>query len=280
MRDLKKTPITIATLKEQKGKEPIAMLTAYDYCLAGLFDNAGIEIILVGDSLGNVVLGYSSTLPVTMDDIIHHSKAVVRGASRALVVADMPFMSYQASIEQGISNAGRLMKEGGANAVKLEGGLEICPLVEKLVVSGIPVMGHIGLTPQSVNQLGGFKVQGKNLAAAQKLIEDAKALAAAGAFAVVLECIPDKLAAKITAELDIPTIGIGAGNGCDGQVLVCNDFLGMNSGFTPKFVKKYRLLHEEISQAAQEYIKDVKTRTFPAPEHVFSINEEVLEKLY
>lgn len=277
---MKRTPITIATLKEQKGKEAISMLTAYDYCLAGLFDAAGIEIILVGDSLGNVVLGYSSTLPVTMEDIIHHTRAVVRGSNRALIVADMPFMSYQASIEQGMLNAGRLMKEGGANAVKLEGGEEICELVSKLVVSGIPVMGHIGLTPQSVNQLGGFKVQGKSLNDAQKIINAAKALAEAGVFALVLECIPDKLAARITAELDIPTIGIGAGNACDGQVLVCNDFLGMNSGFTPKFVKKYRLLHEEISKATQEYIQDVKSRAFPGKEHVFGMNEELLEKLY
>ena len=277
---MKRTPITIATLKEQKGKEAISMLTAYDYCLAGLFDAAGIEIILVGDSLGNVVLGYSSTLPVTMEDIIHHTRAVVRGSNRALIVADMPFMSYQASIEQGMINAGRLMKEGGANAVKLEGGEEICELVSKLVVSGIPVMGHIGLTPQSVNQLGGFKVQGKSLNDAQKIINAAKALAEAGVFALVLECIPDKLAARITAELDIPTIGIGAGNACDGQVLVCNDFLGMNSGFTPKFVKKYRLLHDEISKATQEYIQDVKSRAFPSKEHVFGMNEELLEKLY
>ena len=277
---MKRTPITIATLKEQKGKEAISMLTAYDYCLAGLFDAAGIEIILVGDSLGNVVLGYSSTLPVTMEDIIHHTRAVVRGSNRALIVADMPFMSYQASIEQGMLNAGRLMKEGGANAVKLEGGEEICELVSKLVVSGIPVMGHIGLTPQSVNQLGGFKVQGKSLNDAQKIINAAKALAEAGVFALVLECIPDKLAARITAELDIPTIGIGAGNACDGQVLVCNDFLGMNSGFTPKFVKKYRLLHDEISKATQEYIQDVKSRAFPSKEHVFGMNEELLEKLY
>ena len=277
---MKRTPITIATLKEQKGKEAISMLTAYDYCLAGLFDAAGIEIILVGDSLGNVVLGYSSTLPVTMEDIIHHTRAVVRGSNRALIVADMPFMSYQASIEQGMLNAGRLMKEGGANAVKLEGGEEICELVSKLVVSGIPVMGHIGLTPQSVNQLGGFKVQGKSLNDAQKIINAAKALAEAGVFALVLECIPDKLAARITAELDIPTIGIGAGNACDGQVLVCNDFLGMNSGFTQKKKKKYRLLHDEISKATQEYIQDVKSRAFPSKEHVFGMNEELLEKLY
>lgn len=277
---MKTNQVTVATLKAQKGQEPIAMLTAYDYCLAGLFDAAGVEVILVGDSLGNVVLGYSSTLPVTMEDIIHHSKAVTRACKRALVVADMPFMSYQASIEQGMLNAGRLLKEGGANAVKLEGGSEICPLVEKLVTSGIPVMGHLGLTPQSVNQLGGFKVQGKSVEDAQKIIDEAKALADAGVFALVLECIPDKLAAKISESIDIPTIGIGAGNACDGQVLVCNDFLGMNSGFTPKFVKKYRLLHEQITQATQEYIQDVKTRSFPAQEHIFTMNEEVLEKLY
>lgn len=277
---MNKNQVTTATLKAQKGQEPIAMLTAYDYCMAGLFDAAGVDVILVGDSLGNVVLGYSSTLPVTMDDIIHHSKAVARACRRAMIVADMPFMSYQASVEQGMINAGRLLKEGGANAVKLEGGKEICSLVEKLVISGIPVMGHLGLTPQSVNQLGGFKVQGKSVEDAQKIIDAAKALAAAGIFALVLECIPDKLAAKISAAIDIPTIGIGAGNACDGQVLVCNDFLGMNSGFTPKFVKKYRLLHEQITQATQEYISDVKTRAFPAQAHIFTINEEVLEKLY
>ena len=277
---MNKNQVTTATLKAQKGQEPIAMLTAYDYCMAGLFDAAGVDVILVGDSLGNVVLGYSSTLPVTMDDIIHHSKAVARACRRAMIVADMPFMSYQASVEQGMINAGRLLKEGGANAVKLEGGKEICSLVEKLVISGIPVMGHLGLTPQSVNQLGGFKVQGKSVEDAQKIINEAKALAAAGIFALVLECIPDKLAAKISAAIDIPTIGIGAGNACDGQVLVCNDFLGMNSGFTPKFVKKYRLLHEQITQATREYISDVKTRAFPAQEHIFTINEEVLEKLY
>ena len=273
--------VTVATIKEMKQKgEPITMITAYDVAMSRNVNEAGVDMILVGDSLGNVILGYNSTVPVTMDEMIHHTKAVMRGNSTALVVGDMPFMSYQASIEQGMINAGRLMKEGGANAVKLEGGEEICELVSKLVVSGIPVMGHIGLTPQSVNQLGGFKVQGKSLNDAQKIINAAKALAEAGVFALVLECIPDKLAAKITAELDIPTIGIGAGNACDGQVLVCNDFLGMNSGFTPKFVKKYRLLHEEISKATQEYIQDVKSRAFPSKEHVFGMNEELLEKLY
>lgn len=274
------TKVTVSTVKAAKGQEKLTMLTAYDYAMAGLLDSAGVDMILVGDSLGNVMLGYESTLPVTMEEMLHHTKAVVRGVRRALVIADMPFMSYQISIEQGLSNAGRLLKETGATAVKLEGGREVAPLIEKLVACGIPVVGHLGLTPQSVNQLGGFKVQGKSLEAAQRIMDDAKLLTQAGAFAIVLECVPAQLAAAVTAAIEVPTIGIGAGADCDGQVLVCNDFLGLNSGFTPKFVKKYRQLHTEIVSAAQEYIQEVKTAQFPAAEHSFSLNEEVLKKLY
>ena len=272
--------VTTSTIKNSKGIKPLTMITAYDYAFAKIFDQAGIDMILVGDSLGNVILGYSSTLPVTMEDMIHHTKAVTRACSRTLVVADMPFMSYQVSTKQALINAGRLVKEAGAHAVKLEGGAEITATIEKLVQSGIPVIGHLGLTPQSVNQLGGFKVQGKTLSAAQKILQDAQALATAGVFALVLECIPHQLALKITESVNIPTIGIGAGNNCDGQVLVCNDLLGLNTEFTPKFVKKYRNLQQEIFTATQEYINDVQTRTFPATEHTFSMQDEVLEKLY
>ena len=272
--------VTTSTIKNSKGIKPLTMITAYDYAFAKIFDQAGVDMILVGDSLGNVILGYSSTLPVTMADMIHHTKAVTRACSRTLVVADMPFMSYQVNTEQALTNAGRLVKEAGAHAVKLEGGAEITATIEKLVQSGIPVIGHLGLTPQSVNQLGGFKVQGKTLSAAQKILQDAQALAAAGVFALVLECIPHQLALKITESVSIPTIGIGAGNNCDGQVLVCNDLLGLNAEFTPKFVKKYRNLQQEIFTATQEYINDVQTRTFPATDHTFSMQDDVLEKLY
>ena len=272
--------ITTHTIRNMKNKKRISMLTAYDYPMAKIIDESECEMILVGDSLGNVVLGYENTTHVTMEDMIHHTKAVTRACSRTLVVADMPFMSYQVSTEQALINAGRLVKEAGAHAVKLEGGAEITATIEKLVQSGIPVIGHLGLTPQSVNQLGGFKVQGKTLSAAQKILQDAQALATAGVFALVLECIPHQLALKITESVNIPTIGIGAGNNCDGQVLVCNDLLGLNTEFTPKFVKKYRNLQQEIFTATQEYINDVQTRTFPATEHTFSMQDEVLEKLY
>lgn len=274
--------VTIATIKEMKQKgEPITMITAYDVAMARNVNEAGIDMILVGDSVGNVMLGYSSTVPVTMDEMIHHTKAVMRGNKTALVVGDMPFMSYQASITDAMYNAARFLKETGCTAVKLEGGSEVCELVQKLTTAGIPVVAHIGLTPQSVNQLGGFKVQGKDVEAAQKLIADAKALEAAGAFACVLECVPAALAAKITAELTtMATIGIGAGNGCDGQVLVCNDLLGVSDGFCPKFVKKYADLHTITVQAVKSYISEVKDRSFPAPEHTFKIDDTVLEKLY
>ena len=274
--------VTVATIKEMKQKgDPIVMITAYDVAMARNVNEAGVDMILVGDSVGNVMLGYNSTVPVTMDEMIHHTKAVMRGNSTALVVGDMPFMSYQASDIDAMYNAARFLKETGCTAVKLEGGAEVAPLVKKLTTAGIPVCAHIGLTPQSVNQLGGFKVQGKDIEAAQKMIEDAKTLEEAGAFACVLECVPAKLAAKVTAELKtMATIGIGAGNGCDGQVLVCNDLLGVSNGFCPKFVKKYANLHDITVEAVKAYIAECKDRSFPAPEHTFKIDDSVLEKLY
>lgn len=272
---------TVSTFAEAKRKgERIAMLTAYDYSTARLEDEAGIHAILVGDSLGNVVLGYEDTLSVTMEDMIHHGRAVARGAKNALVVVDMPFMSYQTSVYDAVVNAGRLMKEGRAQAVKLEGGAEVAAQVKAIVEAGIPVMGHLGLTPQSINAFGGFKVQGKTEAAARKLIEDAKALEAAGAFSVVLECVPAKLAAKVTESISIPTIGIGAGAGCDGQVLVYQDMLGMFSDFTPKFVKRYANVGETMREAFATYVDEVGAGTFPAEEHTYAIADEVLEKLY
>ncbi len=276
--------ITTAAIKQMKQNgEPVTMVTAYDYAMAKNVCEAGIEMILVGDSLGNVVLGYNSTVPVTMDEMIHHTKAVMRAAqgSGTMVVGDMPFMSYQASVVDGMYNAARFLKETGCAAVKLEGGAEVCGLVQKLTQAGIPVVGHIGLTPQSVNQLGGFKVQGKSAEAAQKLLDDARALEQAGAFAIVLECVPEALAAKVTESLKTAaTIGIGAGKYCDGQVLVCNDLLGYTGGFCPKFVKHYADLHSEMVSAFKAYAADVKARSFPAAEHTFKIDDEVLEKLY
>ncbi|MEG6511051.1 3-methyl-2-oxobutanoate hydroxymethyltransferase [Desulforamulus ruminis] len=264
---------------KQEG-QPIAMLTAYDYPTATLVDASGIDAILVGDSLGNVVLGYDSTVPVTMEDIIHHLRAVTRGAKRAMVIGDLPFLSYHISKEESVRNAGRLMQEGLAQAVKLEGGREVAETVRAITAAGIPVMGHLGLTPQSVHQLGGFKVQGKDGEAARKLLEDAKALEQAGAFAIVLECIPQQLAGVLTEALSIPTIGIGAGGRCDGQVLVINDLLGMFSDFTPKFVKQYANLKEQIIQACAAYKDEVKGRVFPEPQHVFNMAEEELKKIY
>ena len=273
--------ITTSTIREKKlSGEPITMLTAYDAPFARLLDEAGIDMLLVGDSLGNAVLGYDSTLPVTMEDMLHHTRAVSRGAQRALIVADMPFMSYQASLPDALLNAGRFLKETGAQAVKLEGGAAVADTIRAMVQTGIPVVGHLGLTPQSVNQFGGFKVQAKDAAAAQQLIDDARLLEAAGAFAIVLECVPAALAQKVSQALAIPTIGIGGGNGCDGQVLVIHDLIGLLPGFKPKFVKTYRNLAAEITGAVQEYIEDVKTRRFPAPEHSFGIADDVLEKLY
>ena len=248
--------------------------------MATLVDASDIDAILVGDSLGNVVLGYESTVPVTMDDIIHHLRAVTRGTKRAMVVGDMPFLSYHISREESVRNAGRIMQEGLAQAVKLEGGSEVAETVRAITNAGIPVMGHLGLTPQSVHQLGGYKVQGKGGDAARKLLEDAKSLEEAGAFAIVLECIPQQLAKLITESISIPTIGIGAGADCDGQVLVIQDLLGMYADFTPKFVKKYANLKEQIVQACQDYREEVKARSFPGPEHTFKMAEEELKKLY
>lgn len=272
---------TVSTFREQKAKgEKISMLTAYDYSTAKLMDEAGINGILVGDSLGMVVLGYEDTLPVTMEDMIHHTAAVCRGAKNTLVVGDMPFMSYQVSVEEAVYNAGRLMKEGRCQAVKLEGGASVCPQIRAITNASIPVMAHIGLTPQSINAFGGFKVQGKSEEAAKKLLEDAKAVEEAGAFAVVLECVPAKLAELISQSISIPTIGIGAGAGCDGQILVYQDMLGLFSDFTPKFVKKYASVGEMMTQAFRDYIADVQEGSFPAPEHTFAISEDVIKKLY
>lgn len=272
---------TVTTFQEMKKKqEKISMLTAYDYSIAKLIDGAGINAILVGDSLGNVILGYEDTISVTMEDMIHHGAAVARGTKNALVVIDMPFMSYQTSVYDAVVNAGRLMKEGRAQAVKLEGGKEVCPQIKAIVDASIPVMAHLGLTPQSINAFGGFKVQGKTEAAAKKLIEDAKAVEEAGAFAVVLECVPAKLAKLVSESISIPTIGIGAGNGCDGQVLVYQDMLALFSDFTPKFVKKFANLGEVMTNAFQQYDKEVKDGTFPGKEHEYTIKEEIIEKLY
>ena len=275
---MKNTTATFKKAKEEKQK--ITMLTAYDYSFAKLMDEAGINSILVGDSVGMVCLGYEDTLPVTMEDMIHHTKAVARGAKNALVVADMPFMSYQTSVYDAVVNAGRLIKEGGAQAVKLEGGFEVTEQIKAIVDASIPVVAHIGLTPQSVNAFGGFKVQGKSEAAAQKLLDEARAVEKAGAFAVVMECVPAKLAAKITEELSIPTIGIGAGAGCDGQVLVYQDMLGLFSDFTPKFVKQFANVGEIVKGAFEGYIREVQEGTFTAQEHTFKIDDEVLDKLY
>lgn len=272
---------TVFTFREQKAKgEKISMLTAYDYSTAKLMDEAGINGILVGDSLGMVVLGYEDTLPVTMEDMIHHTAAVCRGAKNTLVVGDMPFMSYQVSVEEAVYNAGRLMKEGRCQAVKLEGAASVCPQIRAITNASIPVMAHIGLTPQSINAFAGFKVQGKSEEAAKKLLEDAKAVEEAGAFAVVLECVPAKLAELISKSISIPTIGIGAGAGCDGQILVYQDMLGLFSDFTPKFVKKYANVGEMMTQAFRDYIADVQEGSFPAPEHTFAISEGVIKKLY
>lgn len=272
---------TVQTFKEAKNNHTkLAMLTAYDYSTAKLQDEAGIHGILVGDSLGNVILGYEDTISVTMEDMIHHGAAVARGAKNALVVVDMPFMSYQTSVYDAVVNAGRLMKEGRANAVKLEGGVSVCPQIKAITDAGIPVMAHLGLTPQSINAFGGFKVQGKNEAAARKLIDDAKAVEEAGAFALVLECVPAKLAKIISEQLTIPTIGIGAGAGCDGQILVYQDMLGMFSDYTPKFVKRFAEVGSVMKEAFANYIKEVQAETYPAEEHTFKIDDEVLEKLY
>jgi 3-methyl-2-oxobutanoate hydroxymethyltransferase len=274
----KKVTISDLIAKKEQGKK-ITMVTAYDYPTAQIVDQAAIDTILVGDSLGMVVLGYTSTVPVSMDEMIHHTKAVTRGTNYAFVIGDMPFMSYQIGIEQAIANAGRFMKEGECDAVKLEGGSEVAHIVKAIVTAGVPVCGHIGLTPQTATQLSGFKVQGKDAESARNLITSAKDLEKAGAFMVVMECIPDVLASKITGELHIPTIGIGAGKDCDGQVLVYHDLVGLFERFTPKFVKQYLKLGSMIIEALKEYKKEVDEGVFPGEEHTFKMSKEEAEKI-
>lgn len=254
--------------------EPISMLTAYDYPTAFVMDQAGIDVILVGDSLGMVVLGYDSTLPVTMDEMIHHCKAVARGTKYALLVGDMPFMSYQASTSKAVKNAGRFLQEAGMNAVKLEGGCERADTIRAIVDAGIPVMGHLGLTPQSIHQLGGYRTQGRDADAAYRLLENAQILQEAGCFSLVLESIPGQLAELVSQRLVIPTLGIGAGVGCDGQVLVTHDLLGIFERFTPKFVKRYANFSAEMRKAFSDYRSDVKAKAFPAPEHTVDMDED------
>ncbi len=267
--------ITTTHLSKMKQKaEKIVMVTAYDYPTARLVDEAGVDVVLVGDSLGNVVLGYESTLPVTIEDMLHHTKAVVRGVQHALVVTDLPFLTYQTGPEDAIRNAGRLLQEGGATAVKLEGGIEVCAQVHTLVSAGIPVMGHLGLTPQSINVFGGYKLQGRTQQAAEKLVADAQALERAGVFAIVLECIPEELAARITETISIPTIGIGAGVHCDGQVLVLHDLVGISGKIhPPRFVKQYAQVGAVIRQAVEQYAREVREEKFPAAEHSFESSE-------
>lgn len=274
----KKISIPDLMAKKRAG-EKITMLTAYDFSMASFIDQAGMDMILVGDSLGMVVLGYESTVPVTMEEMLHHCRAVRRGVRYAFLVGDMPFMSYNTSREEAIRNAGRFMKETGCDAVKLEGGLEVADTVRAIVEAGIPVMAHIGLTPQTVSKLGGFRVQGKDRVAARRLLDSARALETAGAFSVVMECIPDKLAGLITRSLRIPTIGIGAGPECDGQVLVTNDLLGLYEKFLPKFVKQYIQLFPRIREALEEYVREVKAGVFPGPEHGFSMDPQDLKPL-
>lgn len=271
---------TATLLAKKQNHEKISMLTSYDYSMAAMVDAAGIDMILVGDSLGMVTLGYENTLAVTMDDMVHHTSAVVRGTKNTMVVGDMPFLSYHISKKEAVRNAGRFIQEAGAQAVKLEGGTERVDTVKAILDAQIPVMGHIGMTPQSVNQFGGFKVQGKDIETAKKIIDDAKALEKAGAFGIVLECVPTPLAQRITEEVAIPTIGIGAGPYCDGQVLVINDMLGMFKGHIPKFVKKFANLEPLIVEALQSYKNEVEAGTFPGPEHGFTMKDDVLDKLY
>jgi 3-methyl-2-oxobutanoate hydroxymethyltransferase len=277
---MERSKITIQSLlaKKKAGKK-ITMLTAYDFALASFIDQTGIDMILVGDSLGMVVLGYDSTVPVTMEEMIHHCRAVRRGVQYAYLVGDMPFMSYNISREEAIRNAGRFIKEAGCDAVKLEGGLEVAETVQAIVSAGIPVMAHIGLTPQTAGQLGGFRVQGKEAASAQRLLDSALSLEEAGACSMVMECIPDKLAGLISKILKIPTIGIGAGPECDGQVLVTNDLLGLFERFTPKFVKQYLKLFPMIKEAVGVYKKEVETGKFPSVEHTFTMEDEVLNRI-
>lgn len=272
---------TVITFKEAKTKnQKLSMLTAYDYSTAKLIDEAGVNSILVGDSLGMVCLGYPDTLSVTMEDMIHHSKAVRRGVKNALLITDMPFMSYQTSVYDAVCNAGRLVKEGYADAVKLEGGIEIVEQIKAITTASIPVCGHIGLTPQSVHAFGGYKVQGKDEANAKRLVNEAKALEAAGAFAIVLECVPETLATYITSQISIPTIGIGAGRGCDGQVLVYQDMLGLFSDISPKFAKLYNDLGTQMRTAFSQYASDVASGSFPEESHTFKMDDSIIERLY
>jgi 3-methyl-2-oxobutanoate hydroxymethyltransferase len=273
--------MTTSKLRQMKEKgQPITMLTAYDYPTAKMMDEQEVDVILVGDSLGMVVLGYDSTIPVTLDDMLHHTKAVVRAVERAMVVTDLPFLTYHGSFDQTLDACRVLMQQGGTHAVKLEGGAELAPTVNRLTRAGVPVMGHIGLTPQSVNQLGGYKVQGKDLESAQKLLDDALALEEAGAFAIVLECVPTALARKISASISIPTIGIGAGVDCDGQVLVFHDIVQYGSKMNPKFVKRFAHVGEEISGAIEQYVSEVRARQFPTAEHSFHLDDSIVGQLY
>lgn len=272
---------TVITFKEAKTKnQKLSMLTAYDYSTAKLIDEAGVNSILVGDSLGMVCLGYPDTLSVTMEDMIHHSKAVRRGVKNALLITDMPFMSYQTSVYDAVCNAGRLVKEGYADAVKLEGGIEIVEQIKAITTASIPVCGHIGLTPQSVHAFGGYKVQGKDEANAKRLVNEAKSLEAAGAFTIVLECVPETLATYITSQISIPTIGIGAGRGCDGQVLVYQDMLGLFSDISPKFAKLYNDLGTQMRTAFSQYASDVASGAFPEESHTFKMDDSIIERLY
>jgi len=271
---------TIIDIKNMKMRQKIVALTAYDYPTANLVDEAGIDLVLVGDSLGMVVLGYETTLPVTMDDIAYHTKAVFRGCEKALIVADMPFLSYHSDINDAIKNAGRLIKEAGAQAVKIEGGRERIKTIGAIIEAGIPVMGHLGLTPQSVHQFGGYKVQGKDKKIAEKIVNDAKLLQESGCFAIVLECIPELLAKMITEVIKIPTIGIGAGPHCDGQILVIHDLLGLNKGRIPKFVKKYFEGYPLMLNAIKEFKKEVQGGLFPLKDHSFNSEKENLPRVY
>lgn len=272
--------VSVGLIKEMKQQgEKIAMLTAYDYATAKIIDEAGVPLILVGDSLGMVVLGYESTIPVTMAEMLHHTRAVTRGAKRAIVIGDMPFMSYHVSVEQALTNAGRFIQEGGAHAVKLEGGVTVAEKVRRIVACGIPVMGHIGLTPQSINQLGGHKVQGKTPQAAAAMLEDARALDEAGVFAIVLETVPAPLASLITRKVSVPTIGIGAGAGCDGQVQVVNDILGSFTDFVPRHAKQYAHVADITRTAVMDYLTEVKATTFPTEKQSFAMDESILAEL-
>ncbi|MBN1145810.1 MAG: 3-methyl-2-oxobutanoate hydroxymethyltransferase [Anaerolineales bacterium] len=272
----KKVTTQALRARKQSG-EIITMLTAYDYPLASAIDQAGIDVILVGDSLGMVVLGYSNTLPVTMEDMLHHCRAVARGAKYALLVGDMPFMSYQVSVSEAVRNAGRFLQEAGMDAIKLEGGAERLEAIRAIRLAGIPVMGHLGLTPQSVHQLGGFRPQGRQAESARKLLQDALALQEAGCFSLVLEAVPGRLAEFISERLEIPTIGIGAGAGCDGQVLVTHDLLGLFERFTPRFARKYADLHQEMRRTFASYKEDVLAHVFPAAEHTLEMPEREWE---